>query len=273
MKRVGKALILLLLLAGMFFAFRQLGEKPEEYITYLGESLLLQEGVARNPFSAEDFSEEEGRVCYTGNTVRAMTVIDVSIWQGEIDWQAVAADGVEGVMIRVGYRGYGSETGVLCEDERFRENLRGAQEAGLAVGAYFFSQAVTEEEAREEAAFAVSLLEEETLTLPLAFDWERVSPADARTAHVTGEQLTAFAHAFCTEVEEAGFLPMVYFNQDTAYRMYDLAAVDAYPFWLAEYDAVPSFAYAFTLWQYSDAGTVAGIGPSVDLNLWLGLSS
>ncbi len=270
MKRLGKILLVLLLAVGLSLALRALREEPEEYITYLGESLLLRKDVARNPFSFEDFYEEEGRLCYAGSAVRAMTVVDVSLWQGEIDWEAVAADGVEGAMIRIGCRGYGSETGVLVEDERFRENLAGAKRAGLAVGAYFFSQAVSEEEAREEARFALSLLEGETLDLPLAFDWERVSAETARTAAVTGEELTAFAKAFCTEVEQAGYLPMVYFNQELAYRMYDLSEVKEYPFWLAEYAAVPSFAYGFALWQYSDAGTVAGIGQKVDLNLWLG---
>ncbi len=270
MKRAGKVIIWLLLLAGAVFSFQRLREKPEEYITYLGESLLLQQDVARNPFSFEDFETVGSRVSYTGGEVRAMTVVDVSLWQGKIDWDAVAADGVEGAMIRIGCRGYGSETGILVEDERFRENLRGAKEAGLAVGAYFFSQAVSEEEAREEARFALSLLEGERLTLPLAFDWERVSSAEARTAAVTGEELTGFALAFCEEIGQAGYLPMVYFNQDIAYRMYDLSAVDEYPFWLAEYDAVPSFAYDFSLWQYSDAGEVAGIAQPVDLNLWLG---
>ncbi len=270
MRRAGKALLLLLLAVGLSLALRSLREEPEEYITYRGESLLLLEDVARNPFSFEDFETADGRVRYIGDAVRPMTVVDVSLWQGEIDWNAVAANGVEGAMIRIGCRGYGSETGRLVEDVRFRENLKGAKRAGLAVGAYFFSQAITEEEAREEARFALSLLEGEALDLPLAFDWERVESETARTAQVTGEELTAFAKAFCAETEQAGYLPMVYFNQDTAYRMYDLSALDEYPFWLAEYDTVPSFAYGFTLWQYSDAGTVAGIGQAVDLNLWLG---
>ena len=270
MKRLGKILLVLLLAVGLSFAMRALREEPKEYITYLGESLLIHKDVARNHFSFDDFTVEEGRVCYTGSAVRAMTVVDVSLWQGEIDWDAVAADGVEGAMIRIGCRGYGSETGVLVEDERFRENLAGAKQAGLAVGAYFFWQAISEEETREEAQFALSLLDGEALDLPLAFDWERVESETARTANVTGEELTAMAKVFCAEVEQAGHLPMVYFNQDLAYRMYDLSQVDEYPFWLAEYDAVPSFAYGFALWQYSDAGTVAGIAQKVDLNLWLG---
>ncbi len=269
MKRM-RRLLLLLILAGLALAAFVRLREAERYITYLGESLPLQSGVARSEFSAEDFETADGRVRYLGGDRDAMTVVDVSLWQGEIDWQAVAADGVEGAMLRAGCRGYGSETGVLVEDERFRENLRGAKAAGLQVGAYFFSQAVTEEEAREEARFALSLLDGAELELPLAFDWETVGSETARTAHVTGEELTAFAAAFCDEVADAGYQPMVYFNQDTAYRMYDLAAVDDVLFWLAEYDAYPSFAYDFTLWQYTSTGTVAGIPAAVDLNLWLG---
>lgn len=268
MKRMGR-LLLILALAGALLAAAGRLREAKRYITYLGESLPLQSGVARNPYSEQDFTAANGRVSYLGGERRAMAVVDVSLWQGEIDWQAVAADGVEGAMLRVGCRGYGSETGVLVADERFHENLRGAKAAGLQVGAYFFSQATSEEEAREEARFALSLLDGAALELPLAFDWETVGSETARTAHVTGGELTACAIAFCDEVADAGYQPMVYFNQDTAYRMYDLAALGEIPFWLAEYDAYPSFAYDFALWQYTSAGAVKGIGTAVDLNLWL----
>ncbi|MGM9619333.1 MAG: glycoside hydrolase family 25 protein [Oscillospiraceae bacterium] len=268
MKRKRRAAVCLLL-AALLLSGCGLWEEPVEYITYRGEQLIVQQGVAKNPFTAEDFVSEEGRLRYTGEDFRAMTVIDVSSYQGQIDWQAAAADGVEGAMLRLGYRGYGSETGVIREDARFRQNLAGALAAGLRVGVYFFSQAVTEEEAREEATFVLELLSGVELTLPVAFDWERTGPDTARTAEVTGEELTAFAQVFCGEVRAAGYEPMVYFNQDTAYRMYDLSALEDCRFWLAEYDTWPSFYYGFTLWQYSDHGSVRGVSTPVDLDLWL----
>ena len=187
--------------------------------------------------------------------------IDVSAHQGQIDWQAVADSGVEFAMIRLGYRGY--ETGSLHVDEYARRNLESAKAAGLQVGAYFFSQAVTPQEAREEAALALQVLDGMALDLPLAYDWEYVT-ADARTGSMDGETLLACVDAFCTSLGD--YQPMIYFNQELSRTLLDLEKVSQYPFWLAQYSEALDFPYPVQLWQYTDSGTVEGIQGPVDLN-------
>ncbi len=189
--------------------------------------------------------------------------IDVSSHQGSIDWDQVADHGVEFAMIRLGYRTYGP--GTLHIDERAQENLDGAKAAGLKIGAYFFSQAVSETEAREEAALALEVLWDRTLDLPLVYDWEYVD-GEARTASVTPRMLEKCIHAFCETVEDAGREPMIYFNKDLSQTRLDLDAMGEYPFWLALYQEELEFPHQVAMWQYTDEGTVPGIEANVDLN-------
>ena len=204
----------------------------------------------------------------TGEGMETALGVDVSSYQGSVDWEKAAEDGIDFAMIRVGYRGYGQE-GKLMEDTVFRDNLQGALDAGLEVGVYFFSQAITEEEAREEADFVLELIDGYDLTYPVVFDWENITYDTARTDGIDSQTLTALADAFCRRVEEAGYQPMIYFNQYLAYLMYDLEGITQWPFWLAEYNETPGFYYTFQMWQYTDAGQVDGIQGEVDLNLRL----
>ena len=198
-------------------------------------------------------------------TVDPIPGIDVSSHQGPIDWQAVADSGIRFAIIRLGYRSY--DDGLLHIDERAAENLQGARAAGLKIGAYFFSQALTEAEAREEAALALEVLDGMTLDLPLAYDWEYVS-ADKRTGAMDQQTLTACVHTFCGEVEEAGYAPMVYFNQELSRTLLDLDAIQAYPFWFARYAEAIDFDRPVLRWQPSDEGTIPGIQEKVDLDWW-----
>ena len=142
---------------------------------------------------------------YSGDkNYRVKKGIDVSAYQGTIDWERVKADGIDFVFLRLGYRGYAKE-GTLNEDEKFEENLKGAKAAGLKVGVYFFSQATTQEEAKEEAAFVKKLLGKTKLDLPVIYDPERISAEEARTDEITGKDFTAFALAFCGKIEKAGY--------------------------------------------------------------------
>ena len=188
--------------------------------------------------------------------------IDVSAHQGQIDWQAVADSGVEFAMIRLGYRGY--ETGQLHVDEYARRNLEGARAAGLKVGAYFFSQALNEQEALEEAALALVVLDGFSLDLPLTYDWEYVAE-DKRTGDMDGDTLLACVHAFCGAVS-ADYEPMVYFNQELSRTLLDLEQVGEYPFWFAKYSGELDVDFPVRIWQYSDSGTVPGIEGPVDLD-------
>lgn len=222
--------------------------------------------LAPNPYGPGDFGYSDGYLtCLEGESLLG---IDVSEHQGIIDWPQVAEAGIQFAMIRAGFRGYGSE-GTLNEDICWQQNFREATDAGLQVGVYFFSQAITQDEAREEARFVLSLLNGATLQLPIVFDWEHVSAPDARTAAMTARQLNACALAFCQEIEQAGYDAMVYFNQDQARHMYDLLSLQeaGYPFWLAMYSDTMTFAHKLSMWQYTDGGNVPGISTNVDMNL------
>ena len=221
---------------------------------------------AANPYAPEDFGYEGAYLtCLTGESRLG---VDVSSHQAEIDWEAVAAAGVEFAMIRIGYRGY--TRGVISEDDYARTNLEGAKAAGLEVGAYFFSQAISTEEAAQEAQWCVEYLEGHALDLPLVFDWEHVPDPDARTAGLEDKKLlTACAQTFLDAVQVAGYAPMVYFNAYQFRDLYDLKALEAYGFWFAQYADGLDFPYALELWQYTDAGSVPGISGKVDIDLWL----
>ena len=187
--------------------------------------------------------------------------IDVSRYQEEIDWDKVWAAGIRFAIVRLGYRGY--ETGLLHEDSYAKKNLQGARDAGLMVGAYFFSQAITEAEAREEAQFSLEILDGFVLDLPLTFDWE----AQERTQSADRQTVTSCALAFCDEVEKAGLTPMIYFNPDHAETRLDLYQLTDYPWWLAMYDQTRDFPCRFDLWQYTCTGQVDGIEGNVDINI------
>ncbi len=202
-------------------------------------------------------------------TAESWLGVDVSEHQGKIDWSKVAQTEVEFAMVRMAYRGWGAE-GLVRPDARGAENLNGAADAGLKVGVYFFSQAISVEEAVEEAQFLLQLLDGRKLDMPVVFDWETVSAEDARTANMNVVTLNACAQAFCREIEEAGYDAMVYFNLDMAKWKYHLLALQeaGYDFWLALYSDTLGFRHKVQMWQYTSSGSVPGIKGRVDLNLY-----
>ncbi len=210
---------------------------------------------------------ENGRIYYDdANYANVYQGIDVSYYQGEIDWQAVAADGIDFALIRVGFRGYGEE-GKLVADETCQNNIEGALAAGLEVGAYFFSQAISVEEAEEEAQMLIDAVKNYQIDYPLIFDMEEIAASDARTANLDKETLTAIAKAFCQKIEQAGYTAMIYGNTKWLAGKVDLLQMDDYPLWFAQYYNKPLFPYDFDIWQYTNEGTVAGINGAVDLNI------
>lgn len=216
-----------------------------------------------NPYHFTDFQYDgRYRVCLAAPT---LVGIDVSYHQKQIDWQAVADSGVDFVILRVGYRGY--KTGLIQEDELAQYNYEEAKKAGLKVGAYFFSQAVSVEEALEEAQFLLDTVAEWEVEMPLVYDWEHKG-ADSRTYNLDSRIVTDCAIAFCDTVAAAGYDPMVYFNPHHAKRFFHLEELVAYPFWLAYYTDRMQYSYKVKMWQYTSTGTVPGIGTDVDINLW-----
>ncbi|MDE7261483.1 MAG: glycoside hydrolase family 25 protein [Oscillospiraceae bacterium] len=240
----------------------------EEPVTFrFGDMVLTPiEGMPLNPYDKDAFGlDEKGRVTYELDGRRARAGIDVSTHQKDIDWQAVAADGIDFAILRLGHRGY--TEGGLFLDQTFEQNLQGALDAGVEVGVYFFSQAVTPEEAEEEADYILEVLDGQDLAFPVAFDWESIPGDEARTDGLSGDMMTRCAAAFCKRIADAGYRPAVYFNQTQGYLHYDLRDLTEYDLWLAEYDTAPDFYYHFDLWQYSHTGRVDGIQGDVDLDL------
>lgn len=221
-----------------------------------------------NPYDRELFRTVNNRVRYNDIRYDVQYGIDVSYYQRDIDWQAVANDGIDFAIIRVGFRGYGSE-GTLNEDERFTEYIDGALEAGLDVGLYIFSQAVSPEEAREEAEFVLERIAGYEIAYPIAFDWEPLNYAGSRSVNFDYSVLTDCALAFCEVIEDAGYTPMIYLNPSFAYLRYDIAALmDAQKIiWLAHYTNNTNYLYDFQLWQYGSSGSVDGIAGRVDMDI------
>lgn len=214
---------------------------------------------------AQYFGMENGYKTYETESFSALLGLDVSSHQGWIDWETVAESGVDYVILRAGYRGYGS--GSVHPDDYFEYNITSAAAAGLDVGIYFFSQALTPEEAADEARTVLGMIEGYEVDYPIFFDWEPITDDEARTATISATEVTACAKSFCQVIEDAGYEAGVYFNLSIASSYYHLYDLKDYEFWLAEYADTPSFPFYINMWQYTSEGTVPGIGTNVDLNL------
>ena len=227
---------------------------------------VVQEGYATSPYDWSCLqTDEHGRLCYVmDGEVLSRTGIDVSEHQGQIDWHAVAFDGIDFCYLRAGWRG--SSEGSITADSMFATNLAGAQAAGLDVGVYFFSQAITPDEAVEEAEFVLSCLDGTELAYPVAFDLEPTGTGQGRADSLTREEQTAVALAFCERIEAGGYRTVVYGNQYD-YERYEIARLMSRGYWYAEYAAIPSTNLDIAFWQYSNAGQVAGIDTEVDLDI------
>ena len=254
------------------------GKTTGDTILYSGKEIPVYE--ERDPLRLYegDFHWENGRLVYDGRAFKTRFGIDVSAYQnrasGEsktIDWDAVRDDGVDFVMVRVGYRGTG-QAGTLNQDEFYAQNIDGAMAAGLETGVYFFAQAITVEEAIEEADFVIELLRDHEIDGPVAYDWE-MHDSIYRVYGTSPEMATACAIAFCERIKEAGYTPMIYAGQYVSYIKYDQGAISQYLSWYPEYKSdkseklYPTFYYQMDYWQFSSSCSVNGIGGRVDGNL------
>ena len=225
------------------------------------------EGVAHNKLSADGFTSDANFKYYSENgSAASQEGIDISSFCGEIDWAKVREAGIDFAMVRLGGRSYGDK-GDLYTDDKALSYIQGARDAGIKVGAYFFSQATTNAEAEEEAEYAHILLGDVKLDYPLAYDWEIIKDDSARTDSVTATQATECAVAFCEKAKSFGYTPMVYAASRELYFKYDLTRLKDYELWLVQYADTPNFYYQFSMWQYSDHGKVDGIDGTVDLNI------
>jgi len=220
-----------------------------------------------NPYTVKDFQYDRNNYlrCLRQTSYAG---VDVSAFQGDIDWPKVKASGIDFAIIRLGYRGYGM-AGRMVEDEFAQDNLKEATEVGLPIGAYFFSQALSIAEADEEIEFMLQILGEYQLDLPIILDWEIPGAENPRTKNMDLETLTAIQLHFCKVMTEKGYDPMIYFNWHQSRTLLRLSDLEDYPFWLALYQDRMTYPWHVEMWQYTDRGRVPGIEGNVDLNVYM----
>lgn len=193
--------------------------------------------------------------------------IDVSKYQGTIDWKKVKAAGVDIAIIRVGFRGYGS--GTICADKTFDTNMKNAIAAGVEVGVYFFSQAINESEAKAEAEYCISKCAEYNLTYPIYIDMEKDDTGRVADAGLNTAKRTAIANTFCMTVAESGYIGGVYANKSWLNTKLDSASLQkTWAIWLAHYTNCTNYTGEYDLWQYTSTGSVNGISGAVDMNVY-----
>lgn len=240
-----------------------------EYVTIDDISLLIKT-EAEIDAEAEDSAEantdgDDTEIRQTSGVSKTGVLgIDVSKWQKEIDWDKVKNEGVDFAIIRCGYRG--SVTGSLVEDPYFEQNIKGARAAGIKVGVYFFTQAVNEVEAVEEASMVISLVRDYELQYPVFIDTEGAG-GNGRADSLNVEERTAVCEAFCTTVKNAGLEAGVYASRNWYNNKLTASTLESYAIWLAEYRSVPLYQGYYQMWQYTSKGKINGINGNVDLNV------
>lgn len=192
-------------------------------------------------------------------------VIDVSTYNGDIDWYSVKASGINYAIIRVGYRGY--ETANLVKDKRFDYNMSQATAAGIKVGAYIVTQAVNTSEAVEEASFIVSACSGYNVSLPLIIDVESAGGGRGRGDKISTSERTAVINAFAQTVNSCGYSAMVYANKDWMENRINAGNISC-NVWLAQYRSTCTYTGPFAMWQFTDSSYVNGISGKVDMSAW-----
>lgn len=219
---------------------------------------ISQEGIDKEDQDASEFTD------IFSSTESIQMGIDVSKWNGEIDWDLVKAEGVDYAIIRCGYRG--SASGALVEDPYFSVNLANAKRAGIKVGIYFFTQAVNAVEAVEEASMSLALLNGVDLEYPIFIDTEG-APGNGRADGLDVSTRTEVCDAFCKTIENAGYKPGIYASRNWYNHNLQMQELNDYYIWLAEYRETPLYEDHYEMWQYTSNGHVKGIDTRVDLDI------
>ncbi len=231
-----------------------------------------EEWVLINPYlekNTYDFSKltmkSDKMAYYQDGKKNSYLGADISKYNGEVDFVSLKESGIDFVMLRLGARGYGS--GQIMLDEKFADNITKATEAGLDIGIYFFSQAITTDEAVEEANFIMQNLSNYKITYPVAFDMEYVQNDTARIETLSREQKTSITKEFLDTVKNGGYKPMIYGTKEWLIKQIDLTKLTGYDIWLSQQEDVPDYPYQFQIWQYTLDGQVGGVNGEVDLNI------
>lgn len=231
---------------------RLTGDVPEEFYDDDGGIQAMAAGIQHNSkFAGYEITEG----------------IDVSKWNKNIDWTAVKNAGIDFAFVRTSYRGY--EKGGLATDSYAPANMKNAAAAGVKVGAYIFSQAITVKEAQEEADYLIKSVQGYRINMPLVFDFEYYTGGRLEKAKLSKRAKTDICLAFCERIKEAGYTPLVYANKTMLNKdLYASEISSKYPVWLAHYTNSTDYAGDYSFWQYTSSGKVAGISGNVDMNYW-----
>ena len=245
--------------------------EPQPNVTniYIPDRERVLGQIPINSYKTENFYIEDGFMAYhddEGNKISHLGV-DLSYHQENVNWDELKASGVEFVMLRCGYRGY-SEGG-LVKDEKFDEYAKACNEHDIALGVYFFTQAVSVEEAEREAEFTLELIKDYKISYPVAIDTEYVSDSDARTniEEIDEDLRSDMCIAFCEKIKAAGYYPMVYASENWIRRELNFEALQDYDLWAPQYLEENDFMYDFTIWQYTEKGFIQGVDEQVDLDI------
>lgn len=217
-------------------------------------------------YDLDAFGYKNGLMAFNDSNFSTQTGIDVSSHQGAIDWDAVKKSDISFAMIRCGYRG--ASEGALYEDSAFVSNIKAAKAAGLKVGVYWFSSAITVSEAKEEADYVLSLISDYDLDMPVAFDMERLEGQSSRIDNLTKSEKTNIANAFISRLKKKGYQTLVYGNTSWLSNDIQVKKINS-DIWLASYSDTLKYKKAFTMWQYTQKGSVDGISGSVDIDLYI----
>lgn len=242
-----------------------------EYMVFMDEGIYkfteIDNSLKMNTLKRENFKvSEKGELTYSENgTVTSHKGIDLSKYQGNVDFSKVKDDGVEYAMIRCGYRGY--DSGIIVADPNWGKYAKDASDNGVKVGAYFFTQAVSVDEAIEEANFVIDTIKPYNITYPVVIDVEDVANKTTRQEKLSPKELTDVVIAFCDTIKAAGYTPMIYSNINYYGGKLEYSRLEAYDKWFASYSTSLYFPYEIAMWQYTSTGTVNGISGNVDVNI------
>lgn len=221
----------------------------------------VEDSGQKDALSDADQTEMTELKAFTGRTKAG---IDVSKWNGEIDWDRVKNAGVQFAIVRAGYRG--SVTGTLVQDICFEANMKGAAASGIPVGIYFFTQATNEVEAVEEASAVLNWIQNYEITYPIFIDTEGAG-GKGRADGLDADTRTLVCEAFCRTIENAGYEAGVYASRNWYDHNLHTTKLENYYIWLAEYRSVPLYQGYYRMWQYSSKGKIDGIEGNVDMNI------
>ncbi|MDE7429665.1 MAG: hypothetical protein K2N00_10465, partial [Lachnospiraceae bacterium] len=232
------------------------------------EWVLISPYLKKNTYDFTNMEDNAGLKRYMENGRKTSYVgVDISKHTGKIYFPSLKAAGVDYVMIRLGSRGY--STGQITLDENFKENIEGAIEAQLDVGVYFYSQAISQDEAVQEANFVVQNLEpyRGKVKYPVAFNMGFVSNDKSRIEGLSREDKTAVTVSFLEGIKAAGYVPMVYGDKEWLLKEVDLTKLQDFDVWLSQEEDIPDYPYLYTMWQYDTDGVLNGIDGGADLNV------